>query len=364
MSFPPPKKSRLGLVLGLLLAVTVIGVFVYGVSSISSTHTYSPATERGRAIQDYAEDVPDTSEGALAKLEDEMRVSREMYPEVVSYEKLLAGRAEDSNGWEFLTDGGKAVEPMFKNEHKSASELAEYSIALNEDREADLNAATAYMLATNSMPNYLRQCTSAESIFPLLHIRDDGTGTVTTPYLNEYLDICASRVAVLFAQDMSPLAVVELMPLVELCSRCHDDRNRATAEWWNAFRNRVLKVCVLQPLNAGKLSVTETKRIVEYRWTTDPNDRNIWLNNLADVMSRYQWAIDNDSTRLLPGRDGVQSFKQLSPWDLNAYAFHVKTARDHVEDSDNNTLDMSDDGYLADYLKDYADNELLDMADG
>ncbi len=365
---PQPKPSRTGLKIGIVVGVLVLfallTVVAAGISFVTTTFTESRSTSaRGQEILAYAEDVPESSEAGLAKLQGEMTTSREMYPEVASYEKLLAGRAQGSNGWVHLEAGADATNELYAHEG-SLEGLAVLNVNLYDGERESFAEAEAQMSATRALPQHVLDCLAADSVFPLLYTRDSGPSTATTPYLNEFLDICLSRVVVMFAQGRDVEAVSELMPLVELCSRCHDDRNRATAEWWNAYRNRVLKVGVLGPLNAGKLSIEETKRIIAFRWTTNPNDRNIWLNNLADVMARYQWAIDNDSTEHLPNRDDQIAFSKLPPWDLNAYAFHVKTARDHVEDSDNGSLDMSSDSYLADYLEDYAENELLDLADG
>jgi hypothetical protein len=168
----------------------------------------------------------------------------------------------------------------------------------------------------------------------------------------------------MFETEQNFQARQEMFALLRVCSRMSDDRTRALAEDWSLYRNRVLQNIVLPAMARGWLERGDLDKILALRWKTEGNDKAVWLNNLALVVASYQWSLDHNLTDLLPHAPDGQKFLELSAHDLHAYAFHVRTAREHVDEAEKNELNLRDDKYVKQYLKDYTGNELLDLAEG
>lgn len=377
---PPPlvPKPRSNMKAGLITAGLVAAICV-GVAFIAGTLSRDQSVERrgqpvenrdltarGKQAWEYSRNVPASAEESLAKLKEEIRISREKYPQIVDLERGLRADVVENNGWTDLelaariTGETRGLTPAWLAAlsglaaRRAADDSATFDAALLEQSLADTGPLTVHLAEANSRG----------VVVPMSHMDDRGALVTVTPHLHEYLDLMLGRVVVHFERDRVDAGRDELLALVTLCSRCNDDRTRAGAEWWSAYRNRVLKVGVLAAITRGQLTVADVKSILELRWRTEGNDKQMWLNNLAATVARYQWSLDHDNAGLLPKGNTAKSFTNQGKHDLHAYAFHVKTAREHVDEAEHNELDLRDDSYVAKYLDDYTGNELLDLAEG
>lgn len=378
---PPPTVAKQGNTIPAVLItaglVGMIGLVAFvafsgpSAQSVEASHSHPEnrnLTARGKQAWDYTRNVPASADDSLAKLKDEIRISREKYPQIIELEKGMGASVVEDNGWADLELGArvtgetKAMSPAWFSLLSSLAAMrAADDFATSEADKALLAQALA---DTGPLTVHAADAAMRGVVVPMSHIDDRGALVTETQYLPEYLDLMLGRVVVHFERDRVDAGRDELMVLVGLCSRCNDNRTRAGAEWWSAYRNRVLKVGVLAAITRGQLTVPDVQRILELRWRTEGNDKQMWLNNLAATVARYQWSLDHDNAGLLPKGKTAQAFTQQGAHDLYAYAFHVKTAREHVDEAEHNELNLRDDDYVAKYLTDYTGNELLDLAEG
>lgn len=321
-----------------------------------------PLSERGRMAHAYSNDVPLSREEALSKLREEIALSRKKYPAIQDINLLHGSRETGANGFEDLE--AAAAEAVRLNSTSSAIEpLAKYFV-LSADGNGVVKPTSDLLVVTADLPRHV--VTAGDKVCVVALVRPDRRGFLdpVTPGLMLACEAAAGRVRLLFDVDRDDEARAEMFSLVRLCSMFCDTRTRAQAEDWSMFRNRVLKACVLPAIEQGRLMRGDVERVLSMRWTTGGNDLDMWLNNLAHVVDRYQWGMDHDIAEMFPNRSKGATFSGLSAYDLHAYAFHVKTAREHVDEAESNELDLGDEKYVAQYLRDYKGLKALDLADG
>jgi len=375
---PPPVVARPGtnrkalIITGAIAAVVglvVAGAFVAGAFDSADDSRAAPAmTSRGQQAWEYTRNLPESGEAALAELREEIRISREKYPAILDVEKGLGASVVENNGWADIelgariTGGIAGQEPAWFAQLNGLADRRDQGDDDSSEAERDLFEQA--IADTGPLTQHIYDAGSRGVIVPMSRVDELGVLQTETAHLSDFLDIMLGRVVVHFERGRTDAGRDELLALVKLCSRCNDDRTRAGAEWWSAYRNRVLKVGVLAAITRGQLTVADVKQVLEFRWRTEGNDKQMWLNNLAATVARYQWSLDHDNAGLLPKGNAARTFTEQGARDLHAYAFHVKTAREHVDEAEHNELNLRSDEYVAKYLVDYTGNELLDLAEG
>ncbi len=368
--FDPPRRTGLRVALVGLVVFVVIGfASVAQLLARSRHHDHGHSSgsggsysARGQRAWDYTNKVPQSADEALKELREEIRISRVQYPQINQIEALNAGRIKTSNG--FTEIESAASRALALNKDAGLQPLAEYFTSREGRARAERELPEAGVFAADPLAEYLLDAASRECVVPVVRAGENGVAHAETPGQALFFNACAGRVLVMFESEQNLQARQEMFALLRVCSRMSDDRTRALAEDWSLYRNRVLRNIVLPAMARGWLERGDLEKILALRWKTEGNDRAVWLNNLALVVANYQWSLDHNLTDLLPHAPDGQKFLALSAHDLHAYAFHVRTAREHVDEAEKNELDLRDDKYVKQYLKDYTGNELLDLAEG
>lgn len=367
-SVDPPRRTGLRVALIGLVVLLIVGIAsVAQLLSRSRYHDHGQGSggsysKRGDRAWAYTKKVPESADEALKELREEIRISRAQYPQINQIEALNAGRIKTSNGFADIEAGAREAQDL-ERDHGIAT-LGDYFTKREGRAHDDQRTPPSLLLATDTLTERLTNATTRECIVPVVRAGENGVASAETPGQSLFFSVCAGRVLVMFESEQNLQARQEMFALLRVCSRMSDDRTRALAEDWSLYRNRVLQNIVLPAMARGWLERGDLDKILALRWKTEGNDKAVWLNNLALVVANYQWSLDHNLTDLLPHAPDGQKFLELSAHDLHAYAFHVRTAREHVDEAEHNELNLRDDKYVKQYLKDYTGNELLDLAEG